>query len=52
VEAALAGERGKMIGESAGRPILVGLEQAVSERKSLDPWNIRMAPCLSLAGAL
>jgi 6-phosphofructokinase 1 len=50
VEAALAGERGKMIGESAGRPILVDLEQAVSEKKPLDPWTIRMAPCLSLAG--
>ncbi len=52
VEAALAGERGKMVGESAGRPVLVELAHAYTRKKPLDPWNIRMAPCLSLAGAL
>jgi 6-phosphofructokinase 1 len=50
VEAALAGERGKMVGESAGRPILVDLTHAFSRKKPLDPWTIRMAPCLSMAG--
>jgi 6-phosphofructokinase 1 len=50
VEAALAGEDGKMVGESAGRPVLVDFAQATHLRKGLDPWTLRMAPCLSEAG--
>jgi 6-phosphofructokinase 1 len=49
VEAALAGETGKMIGERAGRPVLVDLGHAVARKKPLDPWTVRMAPSLSLA---
>lgn len=50
VEAAVAGERDKMIGESAGRPVLIDIAHTFTRKKALDPWTIRMAPCLSLAG--
>ena len=51
VEAALAGEDGKLVGESAGRPVLVAFDQTCGRKKTLDPWTMRMAPCLSAVGS-